>query len=90
MAVKKQEQSFISAGLYIGDVKSVSSTEIIVGGKDIAEHVYMGDKLCLYSGDKIIILRSTFPMQTVTKCEVISGHRKDVKPGIKVYKYSGK
>lgn len=89
LSVQKQEQSLASAGLYIGDIKSVSKTELMVGGKDIAVRVVMGDKLCLYSADKLIILRAVFPMMTLAKCEVISGNRNGVKPGMKVYKYTG-
>jgi len=80
-------ESNAGAGPYIGNINSVSATEIIVGSKDIAERVLMGDKLCLFSGENIIILRATFPMQTVAKCEVVSGNRKDIKFGMKVYKY---
>lgn len=84
---QKQEQAFTDMGLYIGTIQSVSAMEVVVGGRDIAERVYMGDKLCLYSGDNLIIIRSTFPMQTITKCEVVTGSIKDIKPGMKVYRY---
>ena len=74
-------------GQFIGEIKSVNRNEIIVGGKDLASRIYLGDKLVLYSGNNIIILRSSFPMQTVTKCDLISGKREEVKSGMKVYKY---
>jgi len=88
LSVQNQEQSLNNAGLFIGAVKSITENDLIVGGSDIAFKVHMGDKLCLYPDDKIIVLRATFPMMTVTKCKVISGNRNDVKPGMKVYKYS--
>lgn len=80
-------ESNAGTGPYIGNINSVTATDIIVGSKDIAERVSMGDKLCVFSGGNIIILRATFPMQTVAKCEVVSGNRKDIKFGMKVYKY---
>ncbi len=87
LTVSWQAESLEKSGQLIGDVKSVSGNEITVGGKNIAERVMMGDKLCLYADEKLVILRSTFPMQTITKCEIISGNIKDIKPGMKVYKY---
>lgn len=80
-------ESFNSGGQLIGVVKSVSDKEIIVGGSSIAQKVFLGDKLCVYSGEHMILLRSAFPMMTVVKCEVITGNRKEIKPGLKVYKY---
>jgi len=71
-------------------VQSNNKGEVIVQGNNIAAHVYMGDKLCLYSGDEIIILKSTFPMQTISKCSVISGNIKKIRPGMKVYRYKAR
>jgi len=84
---KKQEETFEQGGQLIGEIKSVSGGEIIVGGRNIGERVFMGDKLSIYSGDRLIILRSSFPMQTVTKCNLVSGTLGDIKPGMKVYRY---
>ncbi len=84
---KKQEETFEQGGQLIGEIKSVNGREIIVGGRNIGERVFMGDKLSIYSGDKLIILRSSFPMQTVTKCVMVSGSLNDIKPGMKVYRY---
>jgi len=79
--------SFNRGRQMIGIVKSVSGNEIIVSGSDIAKKVFIGDKLCVYSKSDIILLRSTFPMMTVSKCEVIAGARNNIKAGLKVYKY---
>ncbi len=87
LPAQQQEQSFKNAGLYIGDIKSVNKTEIIVGGKNIAERIFIGDRLCLFSNNKIIIIRATFPMQTITRCEISSGNWSDIRQGMKVYKY---
>jgi len=74
-------------GRMIGVVGKITQKEITVNGNDIGGRVFMGDSLCLYSGDTIIILRVTFPMMTVSGCELVSGNRALIKPGMKVYKY---
>ena len=56
-------------------------------GKNIGETVFLGDRLMAYAGEKLLVLRSSFPMQSVTKCELVSGKINDLKPGMKVYKY---
>jgi len=86
---KNKEKILDVAGLLTGVIKSVSAGEIIVGGSNISGNVCIGDKLCIFSGENLIILRSTFPMMTVTKCEIVSGSRKEIKTGMKVYKYKG-
>jgi hypothetical protein len=76
-----------NAGMFIGKIKSASGNEIIIIGNNIAEQVCMGDKLCLYSGDELIVLRASFPMMTMTKCELVTGERNDIKTGLNVYRY---
>jgi len=85
--VEKMQDSFDINELYIGNIKSVNKGEIIVGGRRIAETVCLWDRLCLFVNSEVIILRATFPMQTVTKCKIISGNINHIKPGMKVYKY---
>jgi predicted DNA-binding WGR domain protein len=84
-----QEKSMEQAGLFVGTVSKVTPGVILVEGNTITVKVSMGEKLCLYSGDSIIILRSTSSMMTVTKCGLVSGNLKDIKLGMKVYRYSG-
>ena len=86
LPVKKQEQSFDSAGLSVGKVKSVNGPEIMVAGKN-ASDIYTGDELCLFTGEKVIFLLVISPEKAGLKCENISGNPDDVKPGTKVYKY---
>jgi hypothetical protein len=74
-------------GQMIGVIGMITGKEITVNSNDNGGSVFMGDTLCLYSGDTIIILRVTFPMMTVSRCELISGNRPLIKVGMKVYKY---
>ena len=71
LSVAVHEKSLDQAGLFVGTVSKVVPGEILVEGNAVADKVSMGEKLCLYSGDSIIILRSTFPMKTVTKCGLV-------------------
>ncbi len=87
LSAEKQTSSLEHAGLFIGEIKSVKGNEIIIGGKDIGERVGMGDRLCLYSADNLIIIRAVFPMMTTSKCVLSSGNIKEIKPGMKVYRY---
>lgn len=86
----EQENSLKQGGSPVGDVKSLSGIEVIIGGKDIGEAVMMGDKLSIYSGDNIVILKATFPMMTTVKCSALSGDIKYIKPGLKVYRYKAR
>jgi len=54
-------------------------SEIIAGGKNIGEKVYIADKLCPYPDDKrVVIIKSTFPTQTVTKCSLVTWSRSNI------------
>ncbi|MEW6526414.1 MAG: WG repeat-containing protein [Spirochaetota bacterium] len=81
------EKSFEAAGMLIGTVESIEGKTVIVALKDINKQVNLGQKLCLYSGENMIIMRANFPMMTVIQCNVVSGSIKDIKAGIKVYAY---
>ena len=87
--LKAQEKikNYETAGEFIGTIHSIEGNEVIVAGK-IAEKVQIFDKLCTFNGEEMIILNAHFPMMTTAKCKVISGSIKDLKPGMKVYKYS--
>jgi len=87
LTAKEIIQHYEYAGAFIGTIHSIAGNEVIVAGK-IAEKVKIFDKLCTFSGEKMIILNAHFPMMTTAKCKVISGSIKDLKPGMKVYKYS--
>ncbi|HPS58742.1 MAG TPA: LamG domain-containing protein [Spirochaetota bacterium] len=72
-------------GTFVGTVQKVSRGEILVGGRDIGSVVKMGDRLYLFAGDEMITLEAIFPMMTVVKCKVISGHKDKIKTGMQVY-----
>jgi len=50
----------------------------------------LGDKICVFNEEKLIILQADFPMMTTSKCRVISGSIKDLQKGMKVYLYNKK
>lgn len=87
LVAQKREETFETAGVLIGEINSIRGREIVVRGKNIGETVFLGDRLMTYAGEKLLILRASFPMQSVTKCELVSGGMSDLKPGMKVYKY---
>ena len=87
LIAQKREETFETAGLLIGEIHSIRGREIVVRGKNIGETVFLGDRLMAYAGEKLLVLRASFPMQSVTKCELVSGKINDLKPGMKVYKY---
>lgn len=74
----------------IGNVNN-STGEITVESPKAAEKIQMGTKLYVRSGDKIIIMTATFPMQTIAKCKLTkggSGSLAEVKKGLPVYLYT--
>ncbi|HPD78827.1 MAG TPA: WG repeat-containing protein, partial [Spirochaetota bacterium] len=75
------------AGAFVGTIYSIEGNEVIVAG-NIAEKVRLFDTLCIFSGEKMVLLRAVFPMMTTSKCRVISGSIKDLQKGMKVYKYN--
>ncbi len=77
------------AGAFVGTIDSIQGNEVIVAGK-IAEKVQLGDKICVFNEEKLIILQADFPMMTTSKCRVISGSIKDLQKGMKVYLYNKK
>jgi len=87
LAVQVQAEYLERSGLFTGIVKSVSDTEVIVGGNYLTERVYPWKKLCLFSDKGIIILRPVFLTQDIAKCELVAGSINDIKSGMKVYKY---
>ncbi|HOK02637.1 MAG TPA: WG repeat-containing protein [Spirochaetota bacterium] len=74
---KEKINSYEQAGAFIGTIYSIQGNEVIVAGK-IAERVYMGDKLCAFNGENIIVLQAYFPMMTTSKYHLISGSLKDL------------
>ena len=89
LSSKEIEKSFDATGNFIGTVKSIEGGSVIVALKDTNKPIYMGQRLCLFSGDSMIILNASFPMLTVVKCNVTSGNIKEIKAGTKVYLYKG-
>lgn len=79
-------------GVKIGVVTGIDqkTAEIIVGTSTAANDIKMGDLLYLRIGGKIVLLRVTFPMQTISKCRAEGKNRalraKAVK-GMTVYRY---
>jgi hypothetical protein len=81
------QKNYEIADLLIGTFKSLEGKTLAVALKGVNKHMNLGQKLCLYSGEKMIIMRASFPMMTVTKCDVVSGSVKDITIGTKVYVY---
>ncbi|MDR3237715.1 MAG: hypothetical protein LBT84_04350 [Spirochaetia bacterium] len=77
----------IRVGELIGTVGGFEGNDIIVNGKDaIGIKAPIGRALIVdVKGGEYVYLQSTFPMQTVVKCKLISGDRKLIKKGQKVY-----
>ncbi len=73
--------------MLIGTVSKIEGNEILVAGSNIGEKVYIMDRLCIYTEKEMILLEAHFPMLTTSKCRVVKGSIKAVKPGMKVYKY---
>lgn len=84
---KKQEESLEQGGMLIGVVKTVSKSEIVIEYKNIPGNIREDDALCLFSGDAIVVLRSTSDINPEFTCEVMSGSMKGIKPGMKVFRY---
>jgi hypothetical protein len=79
-------------GAKIGVVSSIDlkTAEIIVRSPAAVNDMYMGDLLYLRIDGKIILLRVTFPMQTVSKCKAEGKNRAlwvKVGKGMTVYRY---
>ncbi len=72
----------------IGTVHNIdkSKKEIIIRAKDVS----MGDKLFVIIGNKAVIMSATFPMMTITKCQLDPEYRAflpRVESGMKVFRY---
>ena len=87
LTAQEKIKNYEQAGAFVGTIHSIAGNEVIVAGK-IAEKVHIFDKLCIFNGEEMVLLNAHFPMMTTAKCKVISGSIKDLKPGMKVYKYS--
>jgi predicted DNA-binding WGR domain protein len=72
-------------GLFVGTVKEVSGTTIIVSGSGIDQKVQMGNILIVDTGNVRIEIKAVFPMMTQAKCTIGKKNEK-IKPGMKVYK----
>ncbi|HQO22540.1 MAG TPA: WG repeat-containing protein [Spirochaetota bacterium] len=83
----RQEKFLENSGLVIGEVKSISKSEIIVKKNDSAKSIAINDSFCLFSGGKIAVLRQISSDKGEMICEVISGKMQGVRQGLKVYKY---
>lgn len=88
---------FIAIHLYskndqrLGKILSVnpSSGEIMVSIEG-EKSVKMGDRLYTRSGENIIVMKSTYPMMTVSKCRLEDEYKKYMnllKPGMEVFIY---
>lgn len=73
----------------IGNINR-SSGEIIVNISSTGGTIEMGELIFIKLGNDIVVLRATFPMQTVSKCKLLPRHSKyltKISKGIEVYRY---
>jgi len=75
-----------------GDVNQVDkkSREIIVRTSGDSNNIQMGDLLYVRIDGKIVKLRATFPMQTITRCKAEGENRQmwiKIEKGMPVYRY---
>lgn len=83
---EEQQRILSRAGLFIGSVVSAKNGELVLNGSN-ASRVKVYDRICLFSGDEIVIIRITGVMNGFARFEMVAGEAGDVKPGRKVYKY---
>jgi hypothetical protein len=79
-------------GELLGKIGSVnqSTGEIIVQSPNAGQKIFMGSRLYVRIGDRVVIMTATFPMQTVAKCRLIPGNGKylgKMARGLPVYLY---
>mgnify|MGYP000859700281 CR=1 FL=1 len=69
---------------YNGTIVKISTSEILIKHEDVNKPFQIGDKLILFSENNKIILEVIFPMQTISRCKLISGNISNVHVGMKV------
>ena len=79
-------------GQKIGTIKEINSAsrEILVSLESGSAPVKMGDRIYVRINEKPVIMKSTFPMMTVTKCKLEEDYQKlitQLKPGMQVFMY---
>jgi len=79
-------------GEKVGDVNQIDkkNKEVIVSSSTASNIIQMGDLLYVRIDDKIVKLRATFPMQTITKCKAEGENRQQwikIEKGMPVYRY---
>lgn len=79
-------------GEKVGEVKQINKKngEVIVGSPAASKNIKMGDLLYIRIEGKVVQLRATFPMQTISKCRT-EGSNSDlwlkIKTGMTVYRW---
>ncbi len=89
---KSAAQSALGEGPVIGQVGAVKmkSGEIIVKTPEAAGLINMGDRLYLRIGGKAVLMKASFPMQTISKCVLEQGYRgymEKITKGMPVHRY---
>jgi len=84
--------SLFSDSAQIGIVYSVSPAkgEVVVSLSRDVNTVQMGSRMYLKLGERAVIMKAVFPMQTVVKCSLEKKYRSDIRSihkGMPVYKY---
>lgn len=80
-------------GEKVGEVKQVdqSAGVVVVGSPTAGSDIKMGDLLYMRIDSKVVLVRATFPMQTVAKCKP-EGKNRDIwtkaEKGMPVYRYN--
>jgi len=87
-----QAPLFSADGELLGKIGSVnqSTGEIIVQSPNAGQKIFMGSRLYVRIGGRVVIMTATFPMQTVAKCRLIPGNGQYLKKldrGLPVYLY---
>lgn len=81
-----------SSPVSIGVIGSVDAGtgEVIVNIPGSSGMVTIGDLLFVQVNGEVVVLRATFPMQTMSKCKLLPGHKKyfsKLTRGMPVYRY---
>ncbi len=83
-----------SDGGRIGKVYTVSPArgEVVVSLSKDTKAVRMGSKMYLKLGERVVVMKAVFPMQTVVKCSLEKKYRPEIgriKKGMPVFAYDG-
>lgn len=75
----------VKAAESCGIVERINGSEVIVRNQNITRPFTIGEMYHVVSGDSVVVFKVTFPMQTITKCQVVEGKASRIKKGMKVF-----